>query len=183
MDIKKIVPWNWFKDEEKSEAGSAPIVKSDMPAHPLMGLHQEIDRVFDSFWSRLGFPAADALRMPRSPFDDMILKPSLDIASTDQAYSITVEVPGVEEGDVQLELVEDRLVIAGEKSRESSTQEKDFYRSERSFGAFRRVLSLPDDADRDNIEASFEKGVLTIKIPRKAVPQRSGHLIDIKTAA
>lgn len=111
------------------------------------------------------------------------MKPKLDISTGDEAYSITVEVPGVKENEVQLELSENRLVIQGEKSREKTSSDKDIYRSERMFGAFRRVLTLPDDADPDHIEANFEKGLLTITIPRKAVRERPGRLIDIKTAA
>ena len=65
----------------------------------------------------------------------------------------------------------------------STSEDKNVYRSERSYGAFRRVLTLPNDAEAENIEAKFDKGLLSISIPRKAVPQRSGKLIDIKTAA
>jgi HSP20 family protein len=183
MNIKKIVPWNWFKDEDKDVVGQLPLIKSDASTYPLIELHQEFDRVFENFWSRMGMPAMNMPRMTMPSFGEKVLKPSLDIASTDKAYDIKVEVPGVEENDIRLELIDNRLVIEGEKSREFTSEDKNVYRSERSYGAFRRVLTLPDDAESEHIEAKFDKGLLSISIPRKAVPKRSGKLIDIKTAA
>lgn len=183
MNIRKIVPWNWFKDEERDEAGHMSVLEPESGDHPLMEFHQEFDRFFDNFWNRMGMPSLNMPGMAAPSFSSMMLKPSLEISSTDKVYDIKVEVPGVEEDDIRLELIDNRLVIEGEKTRESTSEDKNVYRSERSYGAFRRVLSLPDDAEAENIEAKFDKGLLSISIPRKAVPQRSGKLIDIKTAA
>jgi HSP20 family protein len=183
MNIRKIVPWNWFKDEERDQVGHMPVLKSEGGDNPLMEFHQEFDRFFDNFWNRMGIPAMNMPGLATPSSGDMVLRPSLDIASTDKAYDIKVEVPGVEEDDIRLELIDNRLIMEGEKSRESTSEDKNVYRSERSYGAFRRILTLPDDADPERIEAKFDKGLLSISIPRKAAPQRSGKTIDIKTAA
>lgn len=183
MDLKKIVPWNWFKDEESSGAGNTPVVNVSGEANPLMEFNREIDRVFENFWSRMRFPLSSMPGAMVPSMNEVVMRPNLEISSSDGAYSIIVEVPGVKEDEVKLELSENRLVIQGEKTREESSNENNIYRSERMYGAFRRVLTLPDDADPDHIEATFQEGLLKISIPRKAVQKRSGRLIDIKTAA
>ena len=85
---------------------------------------------------------------------------------------------------MKLELTPDgALIVRGEKKQEKEQKDKNFYRSERSYGSFQRTLSLPEDASRDNIDASFKNGVLTITCPRKAVAQTPTKRIDIKRAA
>ena len=68
---------------------------------------------------------------------------------TDKEYSITVEVPGVSEKDVKIEIVDNTMTIKGEKKQEKEEKEKDYYRVERSHGSFQRLLSLPEDANQD----------------------------------
>ena len=75
------------------------------------------------------------------------------------------------------------VIIRGEKKLEKEQKDKEFYRVERSYGSFRRVLSLPQDADRERIEARFKNGVLTIVLLRKAQTQTTGRRIEIKQAA
>ncbi len=95
-------------------------------------------------------------------------KPTLDIAASDEEYTISVELPGVDEKDVHLELLDETLVIKGEKKHEKEEKEKNYYQMERSYGSFQRVLSLPEDAEQDGIGAAYKRGILTITIPRKA---------------
>jgi HSP20 family protein len=94
---------------------------------------------------------------------------------------VTVELPGVEENEVLLELEGDTLKIKGEKKQEKEEKGKDFYRVERSYGSFQRVLTLPDDADQANIGAKFSKGALTVSIPRKSTPKSEAKRIPIKS--
>ena len=105
---------------------------------------------------------------------------SLIIGATDKEYSITVEVPGVNEEDVKVEISDNTMSIHGEKKQEKEKKDKNFYKVERSYGSFQRVLSLPEDADHDDIKATFNKGVLTIKVPRKALPKSDVKQIKIK---
>jgi HSP20 family protein len=187
MDIKKIVPWDWFKKEEKTAEKNLPILHrrgretgfSDY--HPVSQLHQEIDRMFDHFYRSFGWPSFD-FEGPFSRMAEGILKPTLDISAGEKEYAVTVEVPGVEEKDIQLELVNDTLNIKGEKKQEKEEKDKDYYRVERSYGSFHRVLSLPEDADQENINAVFKNGVMTISIPRKALPKTETKKIEIKAA-
>ncbi len=193
VNITKWNPVNWFKHEQ-NEANSNKQGKgqSFLPAindDPLFGIHREIDRVFDNMFSRFGM--GSILNSPSNEkistkvFSNMLLKPNVDIKERKKDYKITVEVPGVEENDIKLELTGDALTISGEKKYEKEESDEHYHSIERSYGSFRRILSLPDDADKDNIDAKFKNGVLTITIARKAIEKPEGNVkqIEIKNAA
>lgn len=185
IELKKLAPWNWFKDEE---AQQVEIQSSDQPMsvwsnQPLLQFHREVDRMFDNLWRNVGMSPFTGYGQMTNQMADTILKPSVDIAATDNEYTINVEVPGVDRNEVTLELADNRLIIKGEKKSEKKDEQKQYYRIERSYGAFRRTLSLPEDADRDGIDASFKDGILTISMPRMAAVQQEGRHIDIHEAA
>ncbi len=79
---------------------------------------------------------------------------------------VTAELPGVEEKDLDISIAERYLTIKGEKKHESKTKEKDYHVSERSYGSFRRTLPLPYAPAADKIKADFDKGILTINLPK-----------------
>lgn len=185
MDIKKIAPWNWFKDEESTHSGNLPINRTE-PGYqaPMAQLHEEVERLFDRLLDSFGRHNPPNPDTPSTLAGrGMLLRPNVDIATTADAYSITVEAPGVDEENIHLELVDNALTIRGEKKLQAESQEAEFYRIERRYGAFQRVLSLPEDTDCDNIDAQFSNGVLTITLPRKALPKSRGKVIDIRRVA
>jgi len=92
----------------------------------------------------------------------------VDIAGSEKEYVISAELPGVDEKDIHVELRGDSLILSAEKRQEAKSEGKGFYRIERSYGSFQRVLAVPDDADTDAVKASYKKGVLTVTLPRKA---------------
>lgn len=170
MDLKKLAPWNWFRKEEEHQPATLPVQRYGHPrdASPMAQFHQDIDRLFDSFFRGFGFPSMGFGRESAPLAQTDWLKPTLDIAANDKEYAISVELPGVDEKDVELELSDETLIIKGEKKQEKERKEQNYYRMERSYGSFQRVLSLPEDAEQDGIVASYKHGVLTITIPRKA---------------
>jgi HSP20 family protein len=188
MSMKKWIPWNWFKKEEEAAGKSVPIQRSStddqLPAlgGSLARFHQEIDRLFDQ--TLRGFDLSPfGFNRPLWPrLNDGMLKPTLDLGATDKEYTICVEVPGVDGKDVKVEIANDTLTIRGEKKQETEEKEKNYYRMQRSYGSFQRVLSLPEDADQDGVSATFKKGFLTITMPRKAVPQADVRQIQIQSA-
>lgn len=182
MDIKKLNPWNWFSREEE-QARHVPVERGVPQLYsPLAQLHTDIDKMFDSVFRGFGLPSPGTKSMQYH--ENVLLRPSVDVASTDKEYTISIEVPGVDEKDVKLELSQDgTLTVYGEKKREKEHKDKNFYRVERSFGSFERILSLPADADSDGINATFSNGVLTISCPRKAVAQTPTKQIEINKAA
>lgn len=184
-NLRKIAPWNWFRKEQERQAASglgafrAPTVATNpFASSPLWQLHREVDRLFEEAFRGFGWP----FPATTGGSDGAIaLRPALDIEETAQAYRVTVEVPGVEERDLELSLDGDVLVIRGEKRREREQTEGGFHRIERAYGSFERLLDLPEDADPEAISARFRNGVLTITIGRRQ-PQRGtkGRSIPIE---
>ena len=169
MDLQKFSPWNWFKREEPS--GSGELLPARGGDDPLARMHREMDRLFEDFFG--------AFDKPSNWHSELVLKPSIDIAESKKAYRISVEVPGVDEGDIDLTLDGDALIISGEKQQDSEDDEDGYHRVERSYGSFRRVLTLPTDADADRITAKFRNGVLRIEIPRTREASGNRKRIEI----
>lgn len=190
LDIKKLNPWNWFKKEEEGESRNVPVARRGgqqlSPSYynsPLLSLHNEIDRMFDNVFRNFGLPSL-GVNSALSSIESDLFRPNVDIDSTNKEYRISVEVPGVDEKDVKLELSQDgTLTIRGEKKQEREEKDRDYYRVERSYGSFQRVLSLPEDADQDNINANFKNGVLMVTVPRKALPKSEARQIGINTGS
>jgi HSP20 family protein len=184
MDIKKIVPTNWFSREE-NQPGNLPAQQEASSFGSLARLHQEMDRLFENAFRDFRLPSDFSLPSVKLGhlFDNVSLRPKVDVASTDKEYTVTFEIPGVDEEDVKLELAHDgTLTVKGEKRQEKEQKDKSFYRVERSYGSFQRTLSLPEDADHETINASFKNGVLTITCARKAVAQAPTRRIEIRKA-
>jgi HSP20 family protein len=100
--------------------------------------------------------------------------PALDIAERKDAYLVTVELPGVKLDDLQITLEDGLLTIQGERHFAHDSSEEQVHRVERSSGAFRRAITLPAQVMADEVEASFEDGVLRILVPKaeQAKPKR-----------
>jgi len=189
MDIKKLAPWNWFKKEEDEAGAVVPVQRDeskssyadDNSLKPLIQLHREMDRLFDNAFRGFGIaPFRSEIFSPLTASG--LLKPQIDISATDNEYSIAVEVPGVDEKDVKVEVADNTMTIKGEKKQEKEEKNKNYYCVERSYGSFQRVLSLPEDASQEDIKATFKNGVLTIKMPRKSLPKSKVKQIEVKTS-
>ncbi|SFF30583.1 HSP20 family protein [Fontimonas thermophila] len=179
-NLSKWAPWNWLRREQ--EARPLPVRRGGKEVTPLWRVHDEIDRVFDDFFRGFGLPSLWSMEdWPRleSP---AILRPQIDISESKSGYEITVEVPGVEQNDLELSVHDGVLTIRGEKRQDKREESDRYHRIERSYGAFQRELNLPSDADADRIEASFRNGVVRIKVPRRADAQSSGRRIPITSA-
>ncbi|MGD8339020.1 MAG: Hsp20/alpha crystallin family protein [Desulfobacterales bacterium] len=189
MSVKKWIPWNWFKNEEESAGKSVPVQRASVqerghaPSNPIEQFHREFDRLFDRTFRGFGLTPFEFNRPLLPRMNDGMLKPTLDLGATDKEYTVTLEIPGVDEKDVRLEIVNDTLTIQGEKKQENEEKGKNYYRMERSYGSFQRMLSLPEDADQNAVTATFKKGVLTVTMPRKALPKAHVKQIEVKSAS
>lgn len=160
MNLKSLIPVG----RDRAVAGSS---------NPFMSLQREIDRLFDDFTR--GFPAMPTFGNVQA------LMPSIDVTESDKEIEITVELPGLEEKDVQINLADNLLTIHGEKKAEKEEKDKNYRLVERSYGSFERTLELPDGIDADSIKASIAKGVLKVTVPKPAPAQ--ARKIDVKPAA
>jgi HSP20 family protein len=109
--------------------------------------------------------------------------PTVDVAETKDAIEVSAELPGVDEKDIKVSLDGNRLVISGEKKKETKREEKDWHIEERSYGSFYRSLSLPFKPDDGAVEAHFDKGVLHLNIKKPTELAKSVKTIEIKPGA
>jgi len=107
--------------------------------------------------------------------------PASDAASTEDAYEINMELPGVEADDIDIAVDDGQLTIRGEKRFQREEKGRTYYFSEREYGAFQRSFRLPADADADNVAADFLNGVLTVRIPKAKPRQENAKKIQIRT--
>jgi len=157
MSVTDLIPWNRRGRDVEARPRQEP--------NPLLTLHREMNRLFDNLYR--GFDLA--------PFGfDRGLEgtmgwPNIEVSDTDTEMKVTAELPGLEEKDVDIELVNGLLAIKGEKR--TGTQDKDRLFSECYYGRFERRIPV-DDIDEDKVSASFNNGVLTVTLPKVAEAKR-----------
>jgi HSP20 family protein len=128
-------------------------------------LQQEVDRLFEDFSRGTGNGA-------------MQLMPNMDVAETDKNIELTVELPGLEQADVDISINDNVLIIRGEKKAESERKDKNFHLIERAYGTFYRAFELPQGVDPSQIMATMSNGVLKVTIPKPA--QAEPRKIEVK---
>jgi HSP20 family protein len=145
-------------------------------------MRQQMDDLFDRFadgfetFSIQPFAQLDTLWSKTRGFAPL----AVDVNETDKAYTVTAELPGVAEKDIEVNVKDGVLTIKGEKQEEKEEKSKNRYLSERSYGAFQRMFGLPKGTDEGKVEAGFHNGVLTVSIPKVAeIPARK---IEVKAA-
>jgi HSP20 family protein len=152
-------------------------IKKGVPARreehdPFSLFRDEMNRLFDSFFR--GFDI--------EPFEPRIaFSPKVDVSETEKAFTVSAELPGMDEKDIDVSLEKDRITIKGEKKEEKEEKGKDFYRAERSYGSFVRTIPLPKEIDTEKVEAQFKKGLLTITLPKTPEAIKEVKKIPIAT--
>lgn len=125
------------------------------PFRDLMGIQNEINRLFGRTYAGGETTGTAGAWMP-----------PLDIYETKDKFVVTVELPGIEASDVDVSVEDSTLTVRGERTFYQGVDEDSFHRVERRYGAFARSLALPQTANAEDIEASFDRGVLTIEVPK-----------------
>lgn len=150
------------------------------PAALLFGpLHREIDRLFSEFSQG---PSA----VQRSSAN---LIPDIDVSETDKEIDISVEMPGLKRGDIEISLEDNVLTIRGEKRIEADRNDKNVFVNERAYGVFLRTIELPPGVESANITATMSNGVLKVTIPKPATAEtkkievKEGNESDASTSA
>ncbi len=169
----------------KEQQSHHPSFASGDPWRPLSNLRRQIDHLLEDFDRMSPF-----WPMARNAFDmegmirsagEMAGMPAVDIVEQDKAILITAELPGMDEHNIELKLSNGNLMLKGEKKDEREEKSKGCYLSERTYGAFQRSFTLPESVDADRIEARFDKGVLTIVLPKRPEAQKPEKVININS--
>jgi HSP20 family protein len=137
----------------------------------------ELSSAHPSWWSQIQTPIRHLGERMAEFFS-----PSSEAATTEDAYEVSIELPGVGEKDIAVEVHGDQLTITGEKHSKREESGKNFYFSERTFGKFHRAFRLPADADADQVTATHTDGVLTISIPKLKTPANQARRVTVKQA-
>jgi|KBSSwiStaDraftv2_1062776.scaffolds.fasta_scaffold809313_2 HSP20 family protein len=135
---------------------------TDQLIQPFSQLRTEVDRLFDDFPFRL-----PALRIGSLA----TAWPPVELSETDKAYKVTAELAGLDPENVDVSFDDGVLRIAGEKQEQREENEKGYHHSERSYGAFERLIRLPAAADEQHIKAKFKDGLLTVKVAKNGGKQ------------
>lgn len=122
----------------------------------MFSLQREMNRMFDSFFRGVDEPS----------LLNGTWIPAVDVAEEDDAYVVKVELPGVNKEDVKIMLESNILTIRGEKKAEGEVKQKNYHRTERSYGAFQRSFTLPTSVKNDKIDAVYKDGILTVSLPK-----------------
>ncbi len=104
--------------------------------------------------------------------------PPVDIRETDKEVTIQLETPGVNAADIEISLSNYLLTISGKKNEQKEEKNENFYQCERRFGAFRRVIELPETINPDQVVADMDNGVLNIRVAKK--PEAKPRVIEVK---
>ena len=139
---------------------------------PFTSFRREMDRLFDDFF----VPTEHRSFVG----DSATLRPSVEVAETDQAYTVTAELPGLEQKDVELNLRDNALILTGEKRKETSQDTAGLSYTERSYGRFERVLPFGEEVDPDHVEAKFKNGVLIVTLPKNPKAKEKARRIEIR---
>jgi HSP20 family protein len=133
---------------------------AESPFTLMRRFREDIDRMFSGF----GFPT---MRTEIAPFEMLrTMAPAVDVWETDQDVRIRADLPGVDPKDVEIYTTEDSIRIEAETKQEEEQRERGFYRTERRFGRFERVLDLPTEVQPDQAKAVFKHGVLEVILPK-----------------
>lgn len=141
--------------------------------HPVTALRGEIENVFDRFsnaWSRL-----DPIHRISAAFSS----PDTDASESKNAYEITVDLPGMDEKDIDVSIADDVLMLKGEKKEEREEDAKDYFLRERFYGRFQRSFQLPSDVNTSKISAKYDKGVLKVRLPRSKSAKPKARRIQV----
>jgi len=145
------------------------------PVRELTSLQSEMNRLFNTFFDTPTTGNGAARRWI----------PAMDLVETDEHFVLKADLPGLTEDDVSIEVEDKVLTVSGERKAEHEDKREGYVRVERSYGSFRRSLTLPEGVDPEAVSASFDKGVLEVRIPKpeERKPRRVAIQVGDRPAA
>lgn len=171
MDLKSLVPW-------KNNKSNVPTTRDDY-FDPFVTFRREMDRMFEDFFT--GFGSSRGLPMAGGTWNGAVT-PVIDVSETDKELVVTAELPGLNDKDFEVTLAGDLLTIKGEKKSEHEEKSSDAAYVERRYGSFARTVRLPFEVGEETVDANYDKGVLTVRVPKPAEAQKSVRRIEVKAA-
>jgi HSP20 family protein len=146
------------------------------PVREITSIQSEMNRLFNTFFDTPTAGNGSAARR---------WIPAMDLVETDDHFVLKADLPGLKEEDVNIEVEENVLTVSGERKAEHEDKREGYVRVERSYGSFRRSLTLPKGVDAEAVTANFENGVLEVRIPKpeERKPRRVAIQVGERPAA
>ncbi len=167
MALTELVPWRMGRRNLS--------VRGSEQDNPFVALQRQMSRLFDDFFSDFGLqPWKEWAGL------DGGFYPRVDVAETDKEITVTAELPGMEQKDIEISLADGLLTLKWEKKQSSEEQKEGYYHAERSFGAFSRSLAIPVEIEENKIEATYKDGVLKIRLPKAESQKARAKKIEVK---
>jgi HSP20 family protein len=152
--------------------------RGELESRRFPGIENIFEDWFENFWAR-PFP-----RLWRPEFSRLqalsLAAPALDVYEEKDDLIVKAEIPGLTKDEIDVSLDGSTLTIRGEKKKEEEIKEEDYYRCERTFGAFSRTIELPADVKPDKVNATFKNGVLEIRLPKSE--EAKNKVVKVKVA-
>ena len=142
------------------------------PRGDLFSVRNEMNRLFDNFFT--GWPE------PRKGLLEGEWAPSIDVTETEGEITVTAELPGVKQEEVDITITDDVLTLKGQKKEEKEVKDRNYHRIERSYGSFQRSVRLPTDVQAGEAKAAYKDGILTITIPKAEEAKPKQIKIDVE---
>lgn len=175
--LKDIMPQWWGKREVEPASGASELSVSSHQGEvlPFQTLHRDIDRAFDNFWRAVDIPPLGAgFGLPW-----VGLHPRTEVTETDKTVEVSFDLPGMNDKDLSVSVANGLLTVRAERKSESETKRTGVHVSERHYGLIHRTVSLPPGTDPDNATAKYHNGVLTISLPKTAIPEQEVKRISV----
>lgn len=166
MALTDLIPWKKQDDN---------LALRRRETDPFAQLRREIDQMFDGMlgdWTR-----------PMNLLDRRLgnWMPQVEVTETGKEIRVTAELPGMDEKNIEVSVLDGALMLKGEKSEEHEEEKGDVHRSERQYGMFERTIPLPAPVEMEKVKASFKKGVLKIILPKTREAQSNRRHIPIES--
>jgi HSP20 family protein len=139
--------------------------------NPIESLHNEMEELFERFFFGTEI----------EPYRARTFVPTINVSEDEKEILVTADLPGMEQKDLDVTITKESLTIKGEKKEESDEKGKNYYRMERSYGSFLRVIPLTWEVDEGKAKASFKNGVLKITLPKTPKAQAAAKKINVAT--
>jgi len=171
LNVKSMIPWR----------KTTPVVREN---GDLLDLSRGFDRVLDDFFRSFAAPwgLTPFFGETAGPGGTVGFTPCVDVTVDEREVRVSAELPGLDEKEVDVRLSDDVLTLRGERRREEKHEDEGWSHVERSYGTFERTIPLPCEVVADRAEASFDKGVLTVRLPKSERAKETSRRIPIRGA-
>lgn len=168
MSVTQLIPWNRNRNA---------LVRTTAGRDPFFTLQREVNRLFDDLWSGFDLPLMRGGALQENGW------PQIDLAEKDKEFVLSVEVPGMEQKDLDVQFADQCVILRGERREEQTDDQSGHHYSERHYGRFERRIPLSVEIEPEKASAILRNGVLTVTLPKAAQVESAGHRIPISQAA